>query len=120
MSVVIAPSDTVRRIVKALGLTNAVSATVDVRLNGVVTVKAEQYVEKAALDAMATVLEEREYVLVPKKDAEEAVAQLQELVDMTDPWCGSKCVVDTVTPEARRGRASFEWLRKAITGSARR
>lgn len=58
-------NDASQRIVKALGLERCRSLKLCMAVDAVVTVEAEQYVEPATLDAVATVLETRKYALVP-------------------------------------------------------
>jgi hypothetical protein len=49
----------------------------------------------------------------------EDMKKLSKLVDMTDPWCGQKCVAPLVGKEARHARAAFFRMWRHIVGEKR-
>ena len=63
------PNTAINRILAALGLENVRSLKINAAVNDVVTVVTEQYVTGSQLDDLATALETKEWVLVPKDAA---------------------------------------------------
>ena len=68
MAIAIATSLALKRIVDALCLGDCRSLSLSAEVGSVVTVTAERYVTESQLEALATALETREYVLVPKAE----------------------------------------------------
>lgn len=64
------PNTAINRILAALGLENVRSLKINAAVNDVVTVVTEQYATGTQLDDLATALETKEWVLVPKAEAE--------------------------------------------------
>jgi hypothetical protein len=60
------PNTAINRILAALGLENVRSLKINAAVNDVVTVVTEQYVTGTQMDDLATALETKEWVLVPK------------------------------------------------------
>jgi hypothetical protein len=60
------PNKAINRILAALGLENVRSLKINAAVNDVVTVVTEQYATGTQLDDLATALETKEWVLVPK------------------------------------------------------
>jgi hypothetical protein len=63
---VIPPNAAINRILAALGLENVRSLKINAAVNHAVTVVTEQYVTGSQLNDLATALETKEWVLVPK------------------------------------------------------
>ena len=70
MAIAIVPNPALKRIVEALGLDRCTSLSLSAQFGSVVTVTAEQYATETQLDALATELETRDYVLVPTDEYE--------------------------------------------------
>jgi hypothetical protein len=62
----------VRRIIDALGLKYVRSLRLSMELDSVVAIVTEQYVSGDQLDRLATALETKEWVLVPRTEWEQA------------------------------------------------
>jgi hypothetical protein len=63
---VIPPNTAINRILAALGLDNVRSLKINAAVNSAVAVVTEQYVTGTQMDDLATALETKEWVLVPK------------------------------------------------------
>jgi hypothetical protein len=63
---VIAPNTAINRILAALGLENVRSLKINATVNNAVMVVTEQYVTGTQVDDLATALETKEWVLVPR------------------------------------------------------
>jgi len=61
------PNDAINRILAALGLEKVRSLKINAGVNRPVTIVTEQYVTERQLDDLATALETKEWVLVPKE-----------------------------------------------------
>lgn len=116
MAVATGKDDVARRITAALGLDRCRALKLRMAVDDVVTVEAEQYVDARAMDTVATVLENREYVLVPKVEADEWIAAMEKFISMTDPWQGFLCIAPVVGPEANAARLAFRKFKKALKG----
>lgn len=114
MTPVTPPDENIRRIVAALGLERCHALTLRMALNECVSVTAEQYADKLCLDQLATVLESREYVLVPKAKAKEFVESMEQFIAMTDPWQGALCTTPIVGKEANAARKAFFNLKRVL------
>jgi hypothetical protein len=66
MMAICPPNEAINRILAALGLENVRSLKINAAVNDAVTVVTEQYVTGSQLDDLATALETKEWVLVPK------------------------------------------------------
>ena len=67
---VIPPNTAINRILDALGLENVRSLKISAEVNSAVAVVTEQYVTGTQMDALATALETKDWVLVPKAEWE--------------------------------------------------
>jgi hypothetical protein len=65
---VIPPNTAINRILAALGLENVRSLKISAEVNSAVAVVTEQYVTGTQMDDLATALETKEWVLVPKAE----------------------------------------------------
>ena len=75
------PNTAINRILAALGLENVRSLKINAAVNDVVTVVTEQYATGTHLDDLATALETKEWVLVPKDAASLAEVEQVRLTD---------------------------------------
>jgi hypothetical protein len=81
------PNKAISRILAALGLENVRSLEISAEVNSAVMIVTEQYVTGSQLDDLATALETKEWVLVPK-DAGRWIAVSQRLpADGEWVWC---------------------------------
>lgn len=65
---VIPPNTAINRILDALGLENVRSLKISAEVNSAVAVVTEQYVTGTQMDDLATALETKDWVLVPKAE----------------------------------------------------